>query len=201
VAATTPAPLTADVGVLPEVVLAGRGPATEAFMARGVRDLRGAAECLRAIPYGRISDRERPLLTLAEDRGTCTTKHAALTLLAAEHDVDLALMLGVYEMSEANTPGVGRVLARHGLRRLPEAHCYVRWRGARVDITRAVAAAEPIERFLSEERIAPDQIGAYKIARHRELLATWLAHHRPAMTVDDAWGIREACIAAISDPR
>ena len=199
--ASTAALLTADVGMLPDVLLSRDGPATEAFARHGVRDLRNAAQCLRAIPYGRISHRERPLLTLDEHRGTCTTKHAALAMLAAEQAFDLALMLGVYEMSEANTPGVGTVLASHGLTRVPEAHCYVSWRGTRLDITRTVTAAEPISRFLFEERITPEQIGAYKIARHRELLATWLSEHRPGLGLDDAWQIREACIAAISDPR
>jgi hypothetical protein len=198
---STPALFTVAVGLLPDVPFSRNGPATEAFVGHGVRDLRAAAQCLREIPYGRISDRERPLLTLGERRGTCTTKHAALAMLAAEQGVDLALMLGVYEMSEANTPGVGAVLARHALACLPEAHCYVSWRGTRLDITRAVAAAEPITRLLFEERITPDRIGAYKIARHREMLAAWLTEHCPGLALDDAWSIREACIAAISDPR
>jgi len=198
---SAPALFTAAVGLLPDVSFSRNGPATEAFVGHGVRDLRAAAQCLREIPYGRISDRERPLLMLDERRGTCTTKHAALALLAAEQGVDLALMLGVYEMSEANTPGVGAVLARHALTCLPEAHCYVSWHGTRLDITRAVAAAEPITRLLFEERITPGQIGAYKIARHREMLAAWLIEHRPGLALDDAWRIREACIAAISDPR
>jgi hypothetical protein len=29
-------------------------------------------------------------------------------------------------MSEANTPGLGRVLSQHGLDSIPEAHCYLR---------------------------------------------------------------------------
>jgi hypothetical protein len=34
-------------------------------------------------------------------------------------------MLGIYEMHERNTPGVGAVLEREGLSGIPEAHCYL----------------------------------------------------------------------------
>ena len=40
-------------------------------------------------------------------------------------------MLGIYEMSDRNTPGVGRVLTAHGLSYIPEAHCYLRCQGER----------------------------------------------------------------------
>jgi hypothetical protein len=193
--------LTGDVDVLPDRPLAEAGSVSAAFRARGLRDLRGAARHLRDLPYGRISDRERPLLVLEERRGTCTTKHALLAELAAEQGIDLGLTLGIYEMSETNTPGVGPVLARHGLPAIPEAHCYVVWNGHRIDVTRAVAAAEPISRFLHEERIDSTRIGAYKIAMHQRFLVGWVSRHHPSLTLDDAWRIREACIAALSDPR
>ena len=193
--------LTGDVDALPDVALVAGGSISSAFRARAIHELRSAARHLRELPYGRITDRERPALVLEEGRGTCTTKHALLAALAAEQGVDLALRLGLYAMSEANTPGVGAVLARHGLADIPEAHCYVAWHEQRIDVTRAVAAAAPIDRFLHEERIDPSQIGAYKIDLHRRVLADWVARAQPSLTLDDAWRIREACIAALSDPR
>lgn len=193
--------LTGDVDALPDVALAAGGSVATAFRGRGVRDLRSAARYLRDLPYGRISDRDRPALVLEEGRGTCTTKHALLAALAEEQGVDLALRLGLYAMCEANTPGVGAVLARHGLAEIPEAHCYVAWHEQRIDVTRAVTAAAPIDRFLHEERIEPAQIGAYKIELHRRVLADWVAGVQPSLTLDEAWQIREACIAALSDPR
>lgn len=193
--------MTGDVDALPEMAIVANAPVSAAFRARGVHDLRAAARHLRDLPYGRISDRTQPGLVLEERCGTCTTKHALLAALAAEHGVDLALRLGLYAMSEANTPGVGEVLARHGLPAIPEAHCYVAWQGQRIDVTRAVVAAEPIASFLHEERIEPPQIGAYKIEMHRRFLADWVARAHPELTLEDAWQIREACIAALSDPR
>jgi hypothetical protein len=59
---------------------------------------------------------------LEEGCGTCTTKHATLTELAREQRIDVQLVLGIYEMNERNTPGVGRVLGAYGLSCIPEAH-------------------------------------------------------------------------------
>jgi hypothetical protein len=33
------------------------------------------------------------------------------------------------------------------------------------------------------------------------VLADWVAGVQPSLTLDEAWQIREACIAALSDPR
>jgi hypothetical protein len=96
-------PLTAD------------GPITRLFRAAGAHDFPDAALHVLGLPYGRITDRSRFWLVLEEGRGTCTTKHATLVELAREQGIEVELMLGIYEMSEGNTPGVGRVLSVHGL--------------------------------------------------------------------------------------
>lgn len=180
--------------------LALDGRVTRLFQALGIRDFGGAARHLLGLPYGRISDRERFWLVLVEGRGTCTTKHATLAALAGEQRIDVRLMLGIYEMSERNTPGVGSVLARHGLSYIPEAHCYLEHGGGRIDVTGAQAGAEPIERFLHEEPITVEQIGAYKIELHRRFLRGWIARSEQAraLGLDSVWRIREACIAALS---
>ena len=110
-------------------------------------------------------------------------------------------MLAIYEMSEPNTPGVGRVLEAHGLEHVPEAHCFLRLDGSRIDITGVPPGAAPIERFLWEEPIAVEQIGAYKIARHRRFLGEWIARTEAArgLSLDEVWQIREACIAALAE--
>ena len=104
------------------------------------------------------------LIVLTEKRGTCSTKHALVRRLAIEQKADIALVLGIYEMTEQNTPGVGDVLGKYGLATLPEAHCYLRTAGKRIDVTRTArrAPAEPIRRFLHEEEIDPTQITNYQ---------------------------------------
>ena len=185
---------------IPDQPLVGAGDVTRRFRALGIADFAGAARHVRKLPYGRTASRTDVTLVLTEGRGTCTTKHALLAALAAEQGIDVALTLGVYEMTERNTPGVGRVLERHGLAAIPEAHCYLTHAGERIDVTRDVQAAAPIETFLHEETIRVDQIGTYKIDLHRRVLADWIVR-TPAVhgrSLDDVWRIREECIAALS---
>ena len=185
--------------VLPDARLASAGRASEAFLALGCADYRGAARALHQLPYGRNSDRADFWRVLAERRGTCSTKHALLAELAREQRLPVGLTIGIYDMCEANTPGVGRVLAEHGLASLPEAHCYLRHAGLRVDVTRAdVIAAAPIEPFHREWTIEPSQIGAHKIELHHRHLRGWLREQRGlSLSFEELWRIREACIDAL----
>jgi hypothetical protein len=187
---------------LPHARLTGDGVVTDHFRARGIADFADAARWVQSLPYGRTSSRDDVSLVITEGRGTCSTKHALLAALAGELGLDLVLTLGIYEMSERNTPGVGPVLQRHRLTSIPEAHCYLVQAGRRIDITREVVAAEPIATFLHEEAIRVDQIGAYKIALHRRVLADWVAREPAARgrALSEVWAIREECIARLSAP-
>ncbi len=184
---------------VPDVPLAAEGPTTATFLALGIVDLRKAARWLYELPYGRNSERSNWRLVPIERRGTCSTKHALLASLASEQRVPLLLTLGLYEMCEANTPGVGATLARYHLVALPEAHCYVRFEETRIDVTRAgILPAAPIS-FQYEESIEPDQIGEYKVEMHRRFLRSWVERHNPPHSLpwEEAWRVREACIAAL----
>lgn len=98
-------------------------------------------------------------------------------------------------MSEANTPGVGAVLGKHGLASIPEAHCYLAHEGARIDLTRP--GVDPITSFLHEEEIEPGQIGAYKLVTRRKFITEW-AEAR-GFSFEFVWRAREECIAALSE--
>lgn len=152
---------------LPDFALDAGQPLGREFAALGFGCYRDAARHVRSLPYGRNSDRSDWRLVLREGRGTCSTKHALLAELARENGWRVALVLGVYEMDGGNTPGVGAVLERHGLPCVPEAHCYLAYEGARVDLTREEEGAEQIDDFLHEEEIEPRQIGDYKVRAHR----------------------------------
>ncbi len=184
---------------LPEKQLAASGEASAQFLALGIDDYREAARFTNQLSYGRNADRANFRLVLPERRGTCSTKHALLAALAIEQRLPIHLTLGIYEMSERNTPGIGAVLSKHGLAFVPEAHCYLIYNGTRIDVTRdAVIAAEPIARFLHEETIAPEQIGDYKVAMHQAWMREWVAREMPNRNWEQVWKIREECIAALS---
>jgi hypothetical protein len=179
--------------------LEGDGRITNMFRAAGAQDFVGAAHHIWGLPYGRIRDRAEFWRVLKEGRGTCTTKHALLAELAREQGIDLDLMLGIYEMGEGNTPGIGGVLQKYGLSYVPEAHCYLRYQGVRIDVTGVPPGAEPIERFLYEEPITVEKIGAYKNDLHRRFLHDWIARTESVQgrSLDDVWRIRGECIAAL----
>lgn len=187
---------------LPDVSLTPAGPLSAACIALGLTDVRSVGRYLQALPYGRTANRTDYQAVLRQSKGTCSTKHAFLIALANEQKLALALTLGIYEMNERNTPGVGPVLASYRLAFIPEAHCYVTCGATRIDVTRSgVAPAEPISRFLHEETIVPRQIGDYKVAMHRQFMQDWV-HHHPEMAAglsfEQVWQVRELCIAALS---
>jgi hypothetical protein len=175
------------------------GAATRLAHAQGLRTFGGLVKHIAQLPYGRNSDRADWTLVLAEHRGTCSTKHAFLAAVGRENGLDVRLILWIYAMSEGNTPGVGAVLSSVDLPSLPEAHCLVRTPCGLVDATHPpIPRADPPGPPLHIEEIEPEGIGDYKAVTHRKILASWLAHSRPRMTVEEAWAVREACIRALS---
>ena len=185
--------------ILPEAPLNAPGPASEAFRQIGCVSYRSAARRLHELPYGRNSDRANFRLVLSERRGTCSSKHALLAAVALEQNLPVSLTIGIYDMAELNTPGVGRVLSAHGLESIPEAHCYLTYSGRRVDITRSgISPQMSIAHFHKEWPIEPAQIGAHKIALHHQYLREWLRKRRDlSVSFEELWRIREACILAL----
>ena len=92
------------------------GPFTSLFQAAGIHDFAGAARHVLILPYGRIADRKKLWLVLAEGRGSCTTKHALLAELAREQGIDVQLTLGIYdERAEYTGRGTGAERLRTGI--------------------------------------------------------------------------------------
>ena len=189
---------------LDPVPLKPAGEVSAAFILAGSLDYRAAARFVCGLPYGRNTAISDPLIVMREYRGTCSTKHALLRRLAVEQGLDVALVLGIYEMQERNTPGVGPILKKYGLADLPEAHCYLLYRSNRIDVTREIAASqEVISRFDYEQDIDAEQIGDYKRTLHRQFLQRWITETAAAggRDLDEIWRIREECIAALSADR
>lgn len=187
---------------LPSAELDPKKPIGAAFCRKDVGEFNAAARYLWQLPYGRTRDRADFMGVLAEGRGTCSTKHALLAALALENGLAVELTLGIYQMQESNTPGVGQVLARHGLPYIPEAHCYLAYGSERIDITRSgTGAGDPITGFMHEEVIAPAQIGDYKVQLHQRWIEDWLVTDQGGAgrwSFHEVWSVREACIEALA---
>jgi hypothetical protein len=166
-------------------------------LALGLSQFDQLTEYVRLLPYGRTSLAE-PQAVLIERRGTCSSKHQLLAAVAHECErFEIKLTVGIYEMSEQNTPGVGQVLSNASLLSIPEAHCYLTVDGARFDFTGlASGSASPFESLLAEHVVAPGDLPHIKPRLHKEAVAVWAAAN--GMAADDVWAIREACIAALA---
>lgn len=188
-----------DPASLPARPIEEPGEISNRLQKLGLADLREVASYVQTLPYGRIDDRSDLTSVIDEGVGTCSTKHALLAQVSNEQGIDgVQLTLGIYEMDDRNTPGVGAVLQGHELEHIPEAHCYLTYDGDRLDFTRADADGDPITDLLFEEPIRPSQIGEYKRDRHRAFLADWIETTDCDITLEELWQIREACIERLS---
>ncbi|PTL39121.1 hypothetical protein [Alkalicoccus saliphilus] len=189
---------------LPNFKINHTGRISREFLRLGINEFTQAVHFIGNLPYGRNSRRREYELVLTEKRGTCSTKHALLAHLCMEQKVeDIKLYTGIYEMDDNNTPGVGRILQKHGLKAVPEAHCYLKYKDRRYDFTSLDENGEPINTFLKEEQITPPQIGSYKVNFHRSYIRVWLNENKLNQTFSAGtlWEIREECINELSQER
>ena len=167
----------------------------------GITNFAELRDYVRAIPYGRTSNRGDLSLVFHENCGTCSSKHALVKAIAGENDIaDLKLIIGMYKMTKQNTPNIGDVIENSPLSYIPEAHCYLKYAGQRIDITAADANFERIQADLLEEQtIQPLQIGSYKVNYHQQYLKDWIKKEEIPLTFEQVWAIREACIKNLSN--
>ncbi len=158
-----------------------------------------ACQFVLRLSYGRVRAEAPSTAILDERRGTCSSKHRFLALLAREsRRSDVSLVLGYFEMNEANTPGVGAVLARHSLEAVPEVHCFLRVGDERLDFTGLPQGSGSLfQGMTSEEEIEPDVLPAEKRRRHVEYVTSWSKSR--GLDPDDIWRAREECIKELAE--
>ncbi len=174
-----------------------RGPVSKFVCDMGISEFSDLTCCIRNIPYGRTVSSD-PLSVLKEKRGTCSSKHRLLKAIAEEHRKnDIDLVVGLYMMCEANTPGVGNILDEAGIRAIPEAHCYLKYQGQRYDETGLhQAEISPFDSLISEHITTSADILFFKRTFHRKTIACWAEKER--LSFSCAWALREKCIQALS---
>jgi len=179
-----------------------QGALSAKLLDAGISTFHQAAEHIRQLPYGRISDNKDLSLVLTEKTGTYTAKHAFLVKLAREQNIhNLQLTLTVIRLHESNTAGIQSILDRYGLQTFPEARCYIKYDGYLFDACSGNALDESFADYLiAEIDIEPQQIGRFKAKYHQNFIKTWLQieklHHR--WTVEQVLKAREECIQEMS---
>ncbi len=156
---------------------------------------------IKSLPYGRNSNRSDYLLVPTEQKGACSTKHAYVKHIAdLNRWQNVQLFIGIYLMSEKNTPGVSKTLKTYGLNSIPEAHTYLKIDGEITDITGLQPGEESfIKTLQTEVEIAPDQIGEFKVNFHQSFLSEWTVDTN--FSSKELWEIREECINTLSEKR
>lgn len=180
----------------PDFPIIASGSVTHAVLRLGIDHFQALAEHVLQLPYGRPATQDI-LSVLEEQRGTCSSKHRLLAAVAHESErPEIELIVGIYAMSENNTPGVGSVLTAAGVASIPEAHCYLRHQGQRHDFTGLESdLSSPFEALLAEHVVTPANLPTEKARLHRDELQSWAAHHKLAF--DEAWALREKCIEVL----
>lgn len=180
---------------LDNAALVDKGEISSLFLDKKIKNFHAACEYVWHLPYGRTTEPYDFKLVLLEGRGTCSSKHALLKLLADELNIGVALILGIYPMQESNTPGVGCILNETEFEYIPEAHCYLKHGGTRIDLTRyGLNAEEPIDVFFEEIEISPSELATNKNHIHRN----YLSKRFGVNMLERVWNIRQACIEELS---
>lgn len=170
-----------------------------AFSQEGITDFEAACAWIKSLPYGRNENKEDVLALFHERCGTCSTKHALLSRLAAEMNLtSVQLCMGIYRMNGTNTPPVAPVLAAAGLEYVPEAHVFLRISGEVMDVTVPQGALDFLPDLLEERIITPENVPDDKMRWHRAFMTKWIDAQGLPQSLEEVWAIREACIAALA---
>ncbi len=155
---------------------------------------------VKALPYGRNTNRKDVTLVWKEQKGTCSSKHAFLKHVAdLNHLPNIELILGMYRMNSSNTPKIGNVLSKYELDHIPEAHCYLKIKDERFDYTSITSDFNTIKNdILLEKIITPQQVARFKVDFHSIYLKDWIKQNCIPYSFERIWKIREQCIANLS---
>ncbi|BDD06791.1 hypothetical protein [Aureibacter tunicatorum] len=167
---------------------------------KGIDNWLDLLDFIKCLPYGRNKNRSDLSLVISEQKGSCSSKHALLKKVADQNGIlNVKLILGIYKMNKSNTPLIGDALSEYALSYIPEAHCYLKINGERVDLTTNSSAFKKLEKdILVEQEIEPEQVADYKVSYHQAFMKKWLLEVDTSFGFDEMWRIREQCIENIS---
>lgn len=175
----------------------GNGFYSDLFKGFGIKTFREALTYIQNLPYGRNSQRDSFELVLIEKKGSCSSKHALLAELAIENQwKDVELICGIFLMSPTTHPILTSHFQNKPYDAIPEAHCYLKINGERLDLTSKQSSIKNIEtKIVREQRIEPHQVVEWKVLTHKDYIRKYLLRN-PHITLsfDEFWDEREKCI-------
>ena len=169
------------------------------FLQMGCTTFQEACLYIQQLPYKRNSKPDY-FCVMQEKKGVCSTKHALLKQLCNEqHQPEIKLIVGIYEMNEYNTRGVGKVLDKYKLPYVVEAHTYLKHEQEILDFTKVNNNLLFTTSLIDEIEIQANQTGEYKINLHKKYMQEDLLNSGDNVKYNLAqmWTFREECIIAL----
>lgn len=144
--------------VLPDKILSKAGGISAKFLSLGITSFIDACQYVHELPYGTNSDRDDLMILFKENKGTCTTKHAVIAILAEEMNLPIEKHVGIYPMTEEIVAGTNEILVKYDLPYVPMVHCFLVFGKHRVDLSEGNnnGKKRSIEDFLYTQRVAPN---------------------------------------------
>ncbi len=186
----------------PDFDIQSQGQISKEFIDRNILTFHQASIFAKHLAYGRNADKNNLVSVFTDNCGTCSTKHALLKKLADENGYDkVKLIVGLFKMNKNNTPEISETLRKNQLEYIPEAHCYLKFEGRIIDLTKINSKPKDfLDDLIEEIEISPEQITDYKVNYHKNYLLTWLdKNEQISYSLDDIWKIREQCIQDLAD--
>ena len=144
--------------VFPNKVIVNAGIISNHFLCSGINTFLDACGYVQKLPYGYNSDRDDIMILFKEKMGSCTTKHAVIATLAAELDLPIHKVIGIYPMTDAIVTGTKKILSKYDLPYVPMIHCFLEYGDFRVDLTEGNhnGKNKSIETFFYTQMVPPN---------------------------------------------
>jgi len=167
----------------------------------GIETFEETIEFVKSLPYGRNSNRVDFKLVITERKGSCSSRHSFLKKVADLNGIpNIKLILGIYKMHKKNTPSIGNIIINNSIDFIPEAHCYLKIDGERIDVTTYQSDIKKFEKDIVKEiEIQPEQVSKFKVEYHKDYLNNWILENKIERSFDEIWKIREECIENLTE--
>ena len=184
-----------------ERMLCGTDDLTNDIVESGIVSWKDLIRTVRLFHYGRNQNRKDFNLVWTERKGTCSSKHAFLKMVAELNGFDsVELFIGIYKMNIDNTPGSEAVLRNETINYIPEAHCYLKVDGVVLDVTNSHSDFKTYSMDILEEiPIDKEVVISDKIELHKDYIRDWIKKETINYSFEKIWDLREKCIEALEN--
>jgi hypothetical protein len=158
--------------VFPDKAIDNAGKISKHFLNVGIQQFVDACNYVYKLPYGYNSDRDDVTIIFKEKMGSCATKHAVISTLAAELDLPIYKRIGIYPMAETIVSGTDNILNKFDLPYIPMIHCFLEYGEHRVDLTEGNQNGknQPVDTLFYTERVKPNISAKHEYRLYRQTL-------------------------------